>query len=476
MRVDLFIGGKWVPAKRYLTVEMPYDGSPVGEAPRADEAEVAAAVAAAKAAKADAAGRTAYERYQWLTKAAAVLLERRDALAPVLASESGKPLREARTEVERSAQTLVWSAEEAKRIHGEVWSVDAHPVGRGRFGMTLRRPRGVIAAVTPFNFPLNLVCHKVGPALAAGNTVVLKPAEKTPLIAHKFAEVIAAAGVPDGYFNVVCGLGTEIGAFLAGHPDVDMLTFTGSGAVGRILRAAAGVKPVTLELGGNSAVIIDADADLDLALERAKIGGFSNSGQVCIHLQRAYVDESRAEEFRARLAASASAMKVGHPLDDSAEVTSLITPTAAARVDGWVREAVSAGARLLTGGGRSGRATVAPTVLADTPPEARVVSDEIFGPVVTVHGFRGLEQAIEQANRGRLGLHAGIFTRDLDKALYAAERLEAGGVMINDVPTFRVDQMPYGGTKESGIGREGPKYAIEEMTDLRAVVINRGRR
>jgi acyl-CoA reductase-like NAD-dependent aldehyde dehydrogenase len=474
MRFDLFIGGKWVKPERYLTVELPFDGSPVGEVPRANPAEIDKAVSAAAAVKRDAANRTAYERYLWLHKASQIVDSRRDEFARAISSESGKPIREARVEVDRSIQTLVFSAEEAKRIHGEIVPIDAHPAGAGRFGFTLRRPRGVIGCITPFNFPLNLVCHKIGPALAGGNTVVLKPAEKTPLSAHLLARVFEETGLPAGYLNVVCGLGAEVGDALVSHRDVNMVTFTGSAAIGAHIRAKAGLKPVTLELGSNSAVIIDTDADLNLAIQRCRAGGFAHSGQVCIHTQRAYVAEPVLDEFRKRFTEKAAVMKIGHPLQEDTEVSSLITPAAAERVDGWVREAVGAGARMLVGGGRVGRATIAPTILETPDQSAKVVCDEIFGPVVAVAGYRTLEDAIALVNCSRYGLQAGVFTRDINKALYAAERLEVGGVMINDVPTFRVDQMPYGGSKDSGLGREGPKYAIEEMTELRTVVVNRG--
>jgi acyl-CoA reductase-like NAD-dependent aldehyde dehydrogenase len=473
MHCDLYIDGQREKAGRYLTVETPYDGTPVGEAPRATPEEVARAVAAAAKAKADAAERTAYQRYQWLSRAAAIVERDRDAFARTIAAESGKPLREARVEVDRGIQTLIFSAEEAKRVVGEMLPMDAHPVGRGRFGFTLRRPRGVVACITPFNFPLNLVCHKVGPALAAGNTVVLKPSEKTPLSAFKLADAFEEAGLPPGYLNVVGGLGTEVCGPLVTDPRVDMATFTGSAAVGAMLRAMVPLKAFTLELGGNSAVIIEPDADLSVAADRCRVGGFSNSGQVCIHLQRVYVHESRAGEFREMLAEKAGRLRVGPPLTDDAEVTGLITPAAAERVHSWVAEAVAGGAKALVGGGRTGRATVAPTVLADVPPDARLLREEVFGPVVAVAAYRTLDEAVAAVNATRYGLHAGIFTRDIDKALTAAERLEVGGVMINDVPTFRTDHMPYGGSKDSGTGREGPKYAIEEMTEVRAVVINR---
>jgi len=474
MQFDLFINGKWVKPERYMDVELPYDGTVIAQVPKATPAELDRAIAAASAAKADAAARTPYERYIWLSRAAGLMEQRRDEFAAAITNESGKPVRESRTEVDRAVQTLIFSAEEAKRVHGELIPIDAHPAGRGRFGFTLRRPRGVIGCITPFNFPLNLVCHKVGPALAAGNTVVLKPAEKTPLSAHMVAQLFEQVGLPAGYLTVVCGIGTELGNVLVRHSAVNMVTFTGSAAVGAHIRSIADLKPVTLELGSNSAVIIDADADLDLAVERCRIGGFAHSGQVCIHLQRAYVNDSLMDDFRQRLLERIRTLKVGHPSAEDTDVSSLISPVAAERVHQWVGEAVGSGARALSGGGRVGRATILPTILENPAASSKVISDEIFGPVLTVNGFKGLDEAIALVNRSRYGLQAGVFTRDINKALHAAERLEVGGVMINDVPTFRVDHMPYGGSKDSGLGREGPKYAIEEMTELRTVVINRG--
>jgi len=398
--------------------------------------------------------------------------------AETIALESGKPLREARAEVDRTLQTLQFSAEEAKRIHGEMLSIDAHPAGKGRTGFTLRVPRGVIGCITPFNFPLNLVAHKVGPALASGNTVVVKPAEETPCSAYLLAQALAEAGAPDGSVNVVPGLGEVAGEALVTHRDVAMVSFTGSRTVGRHIRAVAGLKPVTLELGGNAAVVVDAGFDWSESLDRLVVGGFSHSGQVCIHLQRIYVAKGERRggygDLVDALAARAKALKVGHPLDEAAEVTSLIRVHDVERVGATVGDAQEKGATLAAGGTRSGRATYAPTVVAGLQPGMKLAEDEIFGPVVGVAEVDSFDAAIAAANRTPYGLQAAVFTRDLEKALRAAERIEAGGIMINDIPTFRVDQMPYGGMKESGMGREGPRYACEEMTELKTIVIRRG--
>jgi acyl-CoA reductase-like NAD-dependent aldehyde dehydrogenase len=474
-RYDLWIGGRFQPAKRHVAVATPFDGKPFAEVPDGDAEETAAAIAAAAAAREKARSLPSFERYRILMAAAAKVEADAKLFAETIALESGKPLREAKSEVDRTVQTLQFSAEEAKRIHGEMLPLDAHPGGRGRTGFTLRVPRGVIGCITPFNFPLNLVAHKVGPALASGNTVVVKPAEETPCSAYLLAAALAEAGCPDGFVNVVPGLGEVAGEALVTHPDVAMISFTGSRAVGKHIRAVAGLKPVTLELGGNSAVVIDAGYDWSEALDRIVVGSFAHSGQVCIHLQRIYVTKAgRYRELVEALAARAQKLKVGHPLDESAEVTSLIRVRDVERVGATVGEAKNKGATLAAGGARSGRATYAPTVVAGITPGMKLAEDEIFGPVVGLAEADSFEAAIAAANRTPYGLQAAVFTHDLERALRAAERIEAGGVMINEIPTFRVDQMPYGGMKESGMGREGPRYACEEMTESKTIVIRRG--
>ncbi|MBI2194840.1 MAG: aldehyde dehydrogenase family protein [Planctomycetes bacterium] len=470
-RYDLYIGGEWVKANRYMTVRLPYDGSVVGEVPSANRSEMERAIAAASRARRDAARMPAHKRSAILYKACQLMEGRKEDWGRAVSIESGKPIREGRIEAARAVQTLLFSAEEAKRIEGEILPLDAHPNGEGRFGFTLRPPRGVIAAITPFNFPLNLACHKVGPALASGNTVVLKPASVTPITAYMLAELFSEAGLPPGFLNVISGGGGEIGDALVSHPDVHMVTFTGSVEVGKRIHDKAGIKMVTLELGSNSAAIVDTEADLDLALERCRAGGYAHSGQVCISLQRLYAQNEVARDFTDRFVEAVRSLRIGHPLEDQTEVSSLIREADAQRVESWIQEAVAGGATLAVGGRRCRATTVEPAVLLGTKPDMRVVRDEIFGPVVAVDDYQTLDQAIEKVNDSRYGLQAGVFTRNLSKALHAAQRLEVGGVMINDVPTFRVDQMPYGGVKESGLGREGPKYAVQEMTDIRMVVI-----
>jgi acyl-CoA reductase-like NAD-dependent aldehyde dehydrogenase len=389
-------------------------------------------------------------------------------MARAVSLECGKPIREALIEVDRAAQTLLFSAEEAHRLAGDVVPMDASPGGKGHWAITVREPLGVIAAITPFNFPLNLAMHKIGPALAAGNAVIHKPASTTPVSGLLMAGLFEECGLPPGALNVVTGPGGAIGDMLVTHPAVNMVTFTGSVEVGLRLRERAGIKRVTLELGNNSAVIVDEDADLDEAAARCVTGSFAHSGQVCISVQRVYAQERVCREFSERLVEGARRLKVGHPLDPATEISSLITVEEAERVESWIGEAVSAGARLLTGGARH-NATVAPSVLAETPPDAKLSEQEAFGPVVSVNSYRSLDEAIGMVNRSSYGLQASIYTRDIGKAFRAARRVHVGGFLINQVPQYRVDHMPYGGVKLSGTGREGPKYAIEEMTEPKLI-------
>lgn len=468
MEHALWIGGQWVRTAERRPVRLPYDSSLVAEVCVAGPDEVEAAVTAARAAAAVMREMTLAERAAILHRAYHRLLERSEELALTVSSESGKPVREARVEVERASQTLLFSAEEAHRLAGEVVPMEAAPAGKGHWAITVREPLGVIAAITPFNFPLNLSMHKIGPALAAGNAVVHKPASATPLSALLLAEIFHECGLPPGALNVIPGPGGTIGDLLAQHPGVAMVTFTGSPEVGVHIRSLAGMKRVTLELGNNSALIVDADADVEEAARRAVPGSFANSGQVCISIQRIYVHRRVASAFTERFLEGTRALKMGHPHDPATDVSSLISETEAARVEEWIAEAVAAGARLLMGGERRG-AVMQPAVLENVPPHVRLSCREVFGPVVGINVFDALEEAIEQVNRSDYGLQAGLYTRDIAKAFRAARRLEVGGVMINEIPQYRVDHMPYGGIKLSGTGREGPRYAIEEMTECKLI-------
>jgi acyl-CoA reductase-like NAD-dependent aldehyde dehydrogenase len=469
MELPLWIDGKEVRAASRQTVSLPYDGSPIAEVQRASAMEVDDAVAAARAAFPTMRDATREERSAILRRAHQLLLERRDAFASAVSNESGKPIKEARVEVERAASTLLFSSEEAHRLAGEAVPIDASPAGKGRWAMTVREPLGVIAAITPFNFPLNLAMHKIGPALAAGNTVVHKPASSTPVSAILMAALFAECGLPAGALNVVTGPGGEIGDALAFHPGVAMVTFTGSAEVGLRIRNLAGMKRVTLELGNNSAVIIERDAAIEEAAARCVQGAFAHSGQVCISVQRIFVHRDVRDAFLDLMLAGARKLAIGHPADPSTDVSSLITESEAERVEAWIGEATRSGARLLTGGARR-RATIEPAILADAPDDAKVCRCEAFGPLAVVNAYSGLDEAIGRVNASDYGLQAGIYTRDLERAFRAARHVHVGGFLINEVPQWRADHMPYGGVKMSGTGREGPRYAIEEMTEPKLIV------
>jgi acyl-CoA reductase-like NAD-dependent aldehyde dehydrogenase len=470
MEYPMRIGGALVRTDSPRQVELPYDGTPVATVYEASREQVEAAVEAAAAAAPVMRELTLAERADILRKAHQKVLERQDELARTISSESGKPIREARLEVERASQTLLFSAEEAHRLAGEVVPMEAAPAGKGRWAITLREPLGIIAAITPFNFPLNLALHKIGPAIAAGNAVVHKPASATPVSALLMAEIFEACGLPRGALNVVTGPGGAIGDLLSCHPRIAMVTFTGSVEIGQRIRKLAGMKRVTLELGSNSAVILEEDADLEEAVPRCVTGSFAHSGQVCISVQRIFVHRNIREPFLERFVEAARKLTIGHPLDPSTEISSLITPQDAERIVSWIAEAVQAGARLLVGGARRGRATVEPAILTDVPAHVRLSCKEAFGPVVAVNSYDRLEDAIRMVNDSDYGLQAGIYTRDLRKAFQAARQVRVGGFLINDVPQYRVDHMPYGGVKLSGAGREGPRYAIQEMTEVKLVV------
>ena len=453
-----------------MTLRAPWDGAELAQIPTATLEDVDAVLGRARAAAEAYRWFPAWKRAAILERTSHLIEDDAEQLARIIAAEGGKPLKDARAEVKRGASTFRWAGEEAERTAGEIIEMDADPSGENRFGWTLREPRGVIAAISPFNFPLNLVAHKVAPALAGGNAVVLKPASNTPLTALRLAELLAESGLPDGVLQVVVGSGATIGNKLVMDERTNMVSFTGSPPVGRQIARDAGMKMVTLELGNNSATIVENDANLDLAVQRIVAGGFANSGQICISVQRVVVHAAVYDEFLAMLVPQVAALKVGDPLDETTDVATLINEGEVARVKEWIEEALEQGARLATGGVREdGR--LLPTVLTDVTREMKVCANEVFGPVLSILKARDLCEAIDISNDSTMGLQAGVFTNDLNKALYAAKRLEVGGVMINEVPTFRVDHMPYGGIKGSGIGREGLKYAIGEMTELKMVTI-----
>lgn len=448
----------------------PYDNSLVGEVPLLTQAEVQAAVGRAEAVRGVMAKMPAHQRATILHKTAALLETHLPSLAQLMAQESGKPLRYAKGEVSRAVETFIFAAEEARRIHGETVPMDSAKGGVGKIGYYVRVPVGIVGAITPFNFPLNLVAHKVAPAVAAGCPIVLKPAPTTPLTALRLAELMAEAGLPAGAFEVVTG-DVEVGRWLTTDPRVAMISFTGSPPVAQAISQIAGLRRTTFELGGNAATIIDEDTPLTAGLiNKLVVGSFAYSGQVCISVQRIYVHETLYPAFVEQFVSQTKQLKMGNPLAEETEIGPLITDTAAERIEQWVQEAQQAGATVLTGGQRTGR-MMPPIVLTDVRPEMKVMCAEAFGPLVNIVPFTQFGQALAEVDNSEFGLQAGIFTSNLSRAMQAVEQLNVGGVMINDVPTFRVDHMPYGGNKNSGIGREGPRFAIEDMTTLKMVVI-----
>lgn len=474
MKKHLYINGNWKSVNTYKPLYAPYSEETLAEIAQGTEEDVKEAVTAAKNAMTKMNTLSAYDRATILEKVAQKMDERREEFAEIIAKEAAKPIRAARGEVDRTVQTYKFAAEEAKRIYGETLPLDAAPGADGRIAYTIRKPIGVIGAITPFNFPLNLVAHKVGPAIAAGNTVVLKPADQTPLSSYALVELFEEAGLPNGALNIISGPSPTVGEAIVKNDYVASITFTGSPKVGIGIKQKAGLKRVTLELGSNAAVIIDEDVELtDEIIERVKWGAFVNNGQVCISVQRIFVHETKIHEFLSKLKKAMESVVVGDPLLEETDVSALISKKDVERIDMWVQEAIKEGATVLCGGKKQDARIFEPTVLTNVPDHVSVQCQEVFGPLMTVNTFKEFDEAIEQVNNSRYGLQAGVFTNNLFKAMRAIDELEVGGVMINDIPTFRVDHMPYGGVKESGTGREGIKYAIEEMTEMKLVCIKK---
>ncbi len=467
----LFIGGAWVSGESFLEVTDKFTKRTIATIPTADKELVEMAVHSAQAGFAAMKALPALKRSEILEKISIALREAADEFAAGITAEAGKPAKFARQEVERSIQTFKFAAEEAKRIHGETVPLDAQSGSEKKFGFYHRFPIGVVLAITPFNFPLNLVAHKLAPALAAGCSVILKPSSLTPITALKLAKLVEFAGAPAGAFNVLAGPGGTVGDWLVTHPQVAMVTFTGSAEVGKQIREKAGLKKTLLELGGSSAAIVDETADLDWAAQRSAAGAFAYSGQICISLQRIYVEKSVAKLFTDKLVNLAKNLKVGDPKQGTTDVGPLISETAARRVEDWVVEAKAAGMEVKCGGRRK-EAFYEPTVLYGDPANCRIGTEELFGPAVTVTPYEKFEQAVDAVNSTRYGLQAAIFTKNLNRAFAAFRELEVGGVIINDSPAYRADMMPYGGVKESGSGREGVRFAIEEMTYLKMAALH----
>lgn len=465
-----YLAGKWVQEGTPVEIHAPYDGAPLAEVIQGTSDHAEAALEAAVRAFGSTRRLPAFERQRVLRSIAQQITSRKDEFARTIAQEAGKPLKAARTEVERAIFTFTVAAEETTRIPGEYLSLDWQQFTSGRWGIVRRFPIGPIAGITPFNFPLNLVAHKVAPAIASGCPIILKPAPQTPLTALLLAETVEQAGLPDGAFNVL-PLSNEDAGLLVSDDRIKLISFTGSARVGWEVKNRAGKKKVLLELGGNAGVIVHGDTDLAWAADRCVSGGFSYAGQTCISVQRILVERPAFRKFTDRLLAGVSKLQMGDPLDESTDLGPLIRESDAVRASEWIQQAVQDGATLLCGGKRHG-SILEPTVLTGTRPDMKVNCEEIFAPVVTVEAYDDFASALRRINESPYGLQAGIFTRDANRIFQAYEELEVGAVIAGDVPTFRIDNMPYGGVKDSGLGREGLRYTIEEMTEPRLLVMN----
>lgn len=464
------LGGETLVTRDTYEVHSPFDSSPVAVVHRASPAHIERAISAAVAAFEVTRHLPSWRREQILAHISRRIADRREELAETIALEAGKPLKTARQEVDRASFTFKVAAEECKRIYGEIVPLDWLPGNEGRRAEVRRVPLGVVAGISPFNFPLNLVAHKVAPALAAGDPILLRPASQTPLAALKLAEIVAETDWPKDAFAVLpCS--TDTAAPLIEDDRIKLLTFTGSPAVGWALKRRAGRKRVTLELGGNAAVIVHEDADVEYAAARVAWGGFTNAGQTCISVQRVYVHDAIREHFVRALVTAVEALTVGNPLDEETDVGPVIDAADADRIGGWLEQARQAGAQVLTGGERDG-SVWRPTVLANVPEDVRVSREEVFAPVLGVNGYSDVDAAIGAAARSDFGLQCGLFTHDMRVIERAFDRIDVGGLVVNDVSTFRIDHMPYGGVRASGTGREGVRYAIEEMTELKLLAIN----
>jgi acyl-CoA reductase-like NAD-dependent aldehyde dehydrogenase len=469
--MKMYVGTEWVDKPKTIPVVNPYDGSQIDTVPKADADDVERALATAVRGARVMRKLTGYQRYQILHKAADLMVQQAEDLARTITLEEGKIIGEARFETTRAAEIINLSAEEAKRLYAEVIPLDGAPGAVNKFGFTVRVPCGVVVGISPFNFPLHLVCHKVGPALAAGNSVILKPATDTPLSGLKLVKILLEAGTPPEAIQCLTGSGSDIGEALCRDPRVRKITFTGSRDVGERICQVAGLKKVTMELGSNAPLIVMPDADLDKVATAVAATGYSNAGQVCISLQRVLLLKPIYNDFLNVLKPKVAGLATGNPLEEKTNVGPMVRERDAERVDEWVKEAVHGGARLVTGGERRG-AIYAPTILADVKPDMRVSKSELFGPAVAVTPVGTIDEAIAMANDTNYGLSAGIFTQNIDWAMKFVQEVESGNLHINWGPQWRADLMPYGGLKESGFGKEGPKYAVQEMTELKMVVMH----
>ncbi|MFJ7921062.1 aldehyde dehydrogenase family protein [Lysinibacillus fusiformis] len=468
----LWINGQWQDAKESYELKSPYNGEVIAQVAKASIQDVEQAIDGAQQAFLSFKKTTAYERAEILYKVVDLMRQRKEEFAEILALEAGKPLTAGLAEIDRTIATYQFAAECAKQQKGETVPMDAAPGAGDRIGWTKREPLGVISAITPFNFPFNLVAHKLGPAFAVGNTVVLKPATQTPLSSLVMAEIFREAGLPDGALQIVTGSGGELSDTLVTHPHVKKVTFTGSGKVGLGIKEKVGLRKVTLELGSNAAVIVEPSTPFTKIISRCVSGAFNFAGQVCISLQRIYVHSSIMDEFTEAFVAETKKLVVGNPLDKNTDVSAMINPNEVGRIKEWIEEAQAQGAVIATGGVFTER-TLTPTVMTNVTADMKIICQETFAPIVSIVSYETLDDAIRLVNESDLGLNAGIYTNVLPDALYAADELQVGAVIINDVPTFRVDNMPYGGVKMSGYGREGIKWAIEEMTDMKFITMKK---
>ncbi len=466
----LWINGQWVDTKESYELTSPYDGKVIAKVAKATPQDVAYAIESAQEAFKKFKSSTAYERAEILYRVVNIMRGRRQEFAEILALEAGKPLSAGLTEIDRTIATYQFAAEAAKQVSGETIPMDAAPGVSDRIGWTRRVPLGVVSAITPFNFPFNLVAHKLGPAFAVGNAVVLKPATQTPLSSIVMAEIFKEAGLPDGMLQIVTGSGSELSDILVTHPLVKKVTFTGSGTVGLKIKEKVGLRKVTLELGSNAGLIIEPSAPIEKIVDRCVGGAFGFAGQVCISLQRIFVHQSIYEQFTKAFVETTEKLVVGDPMDENTDVSAMINPKEVTRITEWIEEAKAQGATVATGGTFTER-TLTPTVMTNVKPDMKIVCQETFAPIVSIVPYETFDKAIDLLNKSDLGLNAGIFTNNLEDAMRAADELEAGAVIINDVPTFRIDNMPYGGIKKSGYGREGIKFAVQEMTEMKFITI-----
>ncbi len=470
-KYPIYLAGGWVESDEPLEITNPYNGDVIGVTYLASGEQLDQAVRAAEKAFEVTRTQPVFERVKILDALAVKMKQHRDEIASLIALEAGKPIKDAEVEADRGIFTIQVASEEAKRIGGEVMPLDLLPSSKGRFGVVRRFPIGPVAGISPFNFPLNLALHKVAPAIASGNSIVLKPPSKDPLVMLFVARLLDEIGIEPGSLSVL-PMSRDVGNAMVEDPRFKLLSFTGSPDVGWEMKRNAGMKKVVLELGGNAGVIVDADSDTSFAAQRVRVGAFAYAGQVCISVQRVFIHEQVYDEFIEALVAETRKVRMGDPLDRDTDLGPMIDDKAAARSQKWIEDAVAQGARVLTGGKAEGR-FMQPTIIENAPKEAFVCSREAFAPLVTVFKVPTFGKAVDAVNDSIYGLQAGVFTNNLERALYAFENIEAGGVIMNDIPTYRIDHMPYGGVKSSGLSREGIRYTIEDMTEMRLLVINR---